>query len=147
MKLRQFVQFVGPAVLACALGAGLLGAAVARAQESDIGKRTFEERCAVCHGMLGRGDGPMAGALTQSPANLTLLAQRNGGVYPFDRVYRVIDGRKEVQGHGTTTMPIWGDHFRAELSRGEPLADADIEAIVQGRILSLVFYVQTLQAR
>ena len=144
MKLRQFV---GPAVYASALGAGLLGAAGASAQDAEIGKRTFEERCAVCHGPLGRGDGPMAGALRRSPANLTLLAQRNDGVYPFDRVYRVIDGRKEVAGHGTTSMPIWGDYFRAELSRGEQLSEADIEAIVQGRILALVYYVQTLQAQ
>jgi len=117
----------------------------AKAQELSIGKGTYEDRCAVCHGLGGRGDGPMASVLTPPPSNLTLLAQQNDGVYPFGRVYQVIDGRSPVTGHGTTDMPIWGGHFRAEALPATRYPGVEEEEIVQGRILGLVYYIQSLQ--
>jgi len=37
------------------------------------GSEMFKEYCAVCHGGLGKGDGPAAAALKKTPANLSEL--------------------------------------------------------------------------
>jgi hypothetical protein len=76
------------------------------------------------------------------PADLTQLRKKNDGQYPFWRVYRVIDGREEVVSHGPRAMPVWGSRF---LSRegGSPLD----EHAVLGRILALVYYVESLQEK
>lgn len=36
-----------------------------------IGQEVFEQKCAACHGISGKGDGPAASALTHKPADLT----------------------------------------------------------------------------
>jgi len=64
------------------------------------GGGTYRLYCASCHGTGGRGDGPLADALTRRPPDLTRLAANNGGTYPSDLVARVIDGRASVKGHG-----------------------------------------------
>ena len=77
----------------------------------DPGAELFRTHCAVCHGRSGRGDGPLVGQLRVTPPDLTKFTQRNGGVFPSERVYRIIDGR-DVPSHGDREMPIWGDAFR-----------------------------------
>ena len=32
--------------------------------------------------------------------------------FDADKVYRMIDGRESVKGHGGTDMPVWGDAFK-----------------------------------
>ena len=144
MKVRHLVVF---AAALCLLTANAVFARSAGAQETTMGKRTYGDRCAVCHGSLGRGDGPMAGVLTPPPANLTLLAKQNGGEYPYARVYEVIDGRTTVTGHGTRQMPIWGSYFRSEQHPALTFPGIDPEEIVQARIYGLVYYIQLLQAK
>ncbi len=41
------------------------------------GKRIFRSRCAVCHGLNGKGDGPGAKALTPKPENLASERVKN----------------------------------------------------------------------
>ena len=97
----------------------LLGgpASVVAEEKIDIGKREYESSCAVCHGLNGKGDdGPLKSLLTQPVPNLTVLAKNNHGVFPFDRVYQIIDGRQEVKAHGTRKMPIWGRAFSNQTS-------------------------------
>ena len=91
---------------ACLAATALPVGQATKAQETTMGKRSYEDRCAVCHGLGGLGDGPMAGNLSPTPSNLTVLAKNNGGEYPFARVYEVIDGRTTSPGHGTRQMPI-----------------------------------------
>lgn len=85
-------------------------AAPALAQDADIGRAHFYTHCATCHGLEGRGDGPMAGVLTIPPTNLTELAAQNGGTFPLIRVVKRIDGRDPLVAHGSP-MPIYGDFF------------------------------------
>jgi hypothetical protein len=59
----------------------------------------------------GNGKGPLSAELKSQPADLTILAKRNDGVFPVNAIYEVIDGRKSVKAHDTREMPIWG--FRA----------------------------------
>lgn len=129
---------------------GALGAlpGPAGAQSDDIvlgGAWDYHEACAACHGPDGNGDGAMASALKVPPPDLTTLAERNGGVFPYDRVFRVIDGRDPVEGHGTGDMPVWGSMFRHEALAGGGPFDPDPNMIVAGRIYALAQYLQAIQ--
>ena len=114
----------------------------------DIGKGEYEAACAVCHGLKGKGDGPFVSQLTAKMPDLTVLAKNNQGVFPFDRVYQVIDGRQEVKAHGLREMPVWGRAFGRQSSiyfESYPPQDADSQA--RSRILALTEYLFRLQAK
>ena len=114
------------------------------AQESEViagGELEYQNHCAICHGVDSKGRGIMAKFLTISPSDLTQIAKKNAGKFSFWQVYRVIDGREEIRGHGAREMPIWGARFQAE-ARG---SDPGSRSQVSGRILSLVFYLQHIQ--
>jgi len=82
------------AVLAAALvSLPVLGSA----QGEDAGRREYLNSCAVCHGDSGRGDGPIVASLKIAPADLTKIQKNNSGVFPFGRVYEVVDPR--LTGH------------------------------------------------
>jgi mono/diheme cytochrome c family protein len=102
------------------------------------GGQTFMTRCAVCHGIAARGDGPLADSLRVRPPDLTLLAKRAGS-YSEDTVRRIIDGRKPVKGHGGPDMPVWGDAFKAA-------PDGFSDASVRERIGGVVEYLRSIQA-
>src|SRR6516225_12153571 len=69
------------------------------AEETNIGKMDYESSCAACHGLNGKGDGPVSAELRTKPNDLTLLAKNNGGVFPTDVLYQIIDGRRTVRAH------------------------------------------------
>lgn len=127
---------------ACALPALAAGAEEARPPEDASAARgnvNYRVYCLNCHGETGRGDGPMAKLLKISPADLTGIARRAGGRFPAERVFRTIDGRDDVAGHGRRGMPVWGLGFQ-EVGR-----DSDQEAEVRARIRDLVAYVESIQ--
>jgi mono/diheme cytochrome c family protein len=132
------------------LGAGVLiattGAAVA-ADKVDVGKSEYDVSCAVCHGLTGKGDGPYKSALTKAPTDLSQLAKKNGGVYPFERVYEVIDGRANAVAHGSREMPVWGKRYTVAAAEYYVDMPYDPEAYVRGRVLALTEYVYRLQAK
>ena len=116
------------------------------AQEKEVttaGKNVYNQNCAVCHGREGKGDGGAVSLLTVKPADLTQIAKKNGGAFPFWKVYRIIDGREEVKAHGTRDMPIWGQEFLLQAGSGTPAAESE----VRGRILELVYFLQSIQAK
>jgi mono/diheme cytochrome c family protein len=112
--------------------------------EEAIGSKEYRVACLNCHGAGGKGDGPMAELLKKKPSDLTMLAKNNEGEYPFLRVYQTIDGRVVVPGHGDRAMPIWGKRYHEE-DYERYRTDFGAEDVVRGRILQLVYYVQTLQ--
>lgn len=75
------------------------------------GKAVYLGDCAACHGTKGRGDGPVAQALKQEPADLTRLAERSGGAFPRRYVRDVITGEYRVPAHGDRQMPVWNEQF------------------------------------
>lgn len=134
--------------LAALLGAALAigtGAAVAQ-QKSDLGQREYLSNCAVCHGVSGKGDGPYAGLDIRVP-DITTLAKRNGGVFPFAAVYQTIDGTNVPKAHGTRDMPIWGQDYKVKAAEYYVDVPYDPEAFVRARILALTEYIYRLQAK
>jgi mono/diheme cytochrome c family protein len=146
-----FGKCLPPGGVAAILLSGILPllATPARGQEEpieNIGKQEYMRSCAVCHGEKGKGDGLMTGLLLVNPPDLTSIAKRHGGKFPAAWVYRIIDGRNEIRPHGSEEMPIWGDRYRADALRGLPLPlNVSADAVVHGRILSLVYYLELIQ--
>jgi mono/diheme cytochrome c family protein len=116
------------------------------ADKVDLGKREYESNCIACHGRDLKG-GAYVDFLKVSPPDLTLLSKKNGGVFPLERVYAVIDGRQEVKAHGPRDMPIWGRDY--QIKAGEYYVDMnyDPEAFVRGRIFALIDYLNRMQAK
>ena len=114
---------------------------------TDIGKVEYEARCATCHGVSGKGDGPTAAYLTSKAPDLTTLTKRNNGIFPVADMYEVITGPKGASTHGTREMPVWGTAYRVEA--GEHYMDMpyDPEAYVRARVLALIEYVSRLQEK
>ena len=123
------------------LAPGLVTTAAAQVYEqTTAGSDVFRTYCASCHGTSARGDGPLAGSMLKKPANLTEIAKRNGGEFPSEMVFKVIDGRQPVKGHGGPDMPVWGDVF----TKSRDVGDA---ARVKGVIQSLVDFLGGIQLR
>jgi hypothetical protein len=75
--------------------------------------------------------------LKTRPADLTVLAKNNSGVFPYDMVYQMIDGRNTTVGsHGTREMPIWGYRF------GPPQAFR-----LKNRMLAVIDYLKSIQEK
>ena len=125
------------------MGFFALTLSAAAAQQRSNGEQEYLNSCAVCHGVDGRGDGPMADVLRKRPADLTALAKRNGGEFPYWRVYATIDGRGLVPEHGERDMPVWGNQFLPDdVKKYGPYGG---EAVTTERIQNLAGYVMTLQ--
>jgi len=128
---------------ATVIAAMLLLPSAASAQgmtQSTPGGETFRTYCATCHGTSARGDGPLASSMRRKPANLTEIAKRNGDVFPSELVFKIIDGRQPVRGHGGPDMPAWGDAFTRSREAG---AEERVKAVIQ----SLVDYLESIQLR
>ena len=121
----------------------VLGTGPAKATQDEVvadGKREFARNCVFCHGALGKGDGQWNDMLITKPADLTQIAKKNGGVFPFWHVYQAIDGEVAIKSHLLSPMPIWSDQFKAEEKQPgrEP-------AYV--RILMLTHYLESIQEK
>jgi mono/diheme cytochrome c family protein len=138
-------------ILCCFVLFGTMTFSIAQEQKTEIkhapasptsaasGKQMFKAYCASCHGEDAKGDGPAAAALKQAPADLTALANANGGKYPALRVTSVLRGQATLAAHGSQEMPVWGTVFW-KMSGGH-------EGEVQQRIANLNHYIESLQAK
>jgi mono/diheme cytochrome c family protein len=106
----------------------------------DSGQKMFTAYCAVCHGADGTGNGPAAKALKIPPANLTLLSQKNLGVFPAKHVESVLQFGVQNPAHGTAEMPIWGN-----LMLTLHPSSQDAAALVNQRIFNLTEYLKKIQ--
>ena len=140
--------------LATALTLSLLVSKALAEPGIDVGKTEYDSNCASCHGLTGKGDGPLSKKYLTKPTDLSTLAKRNGGVFPAQRVYEIIDGRQEVEAHGPRVMPIWGQDYRAEAPDifypnwgGGPYIHDLRGGIAHAKIISLVDYLYRLQEK
>ncbi len=109
----------------------------------SAGAREFQQRCALCHGDNGRGNGPYAFALVFKPSDLTKLAKENNGDFPFLETYMIIDGRELVKSHGPRLMPIWGDRYTEE--SWYEVSPEHANTLVRGKIFELLLFLNSIQ--
>ena len=107
--------------------------------EAAGGEVIYMRYCAACHGKSLKGDGPVASGLTKKPIDLTQLARKNNGTFPFDKVAAMIDGRETTRMHGTPDMPVWGEIFAITKGSDAPTAESAVKRITN--------YVWTQQAK
>ncbi len=132
----RFASFITAAILT---GAAFT-ATTAMAEES--GQVLYMDACATCHGAAGMGEGPMAEFMSVNVPSLQDLAQNNDGVFPMLEVIQIIDGRTGVRGHGSE-MPVWGRQFKGEMLDAAGIYGSEIYA--RGKVLSLAYYLETIQ--
>jgi hypothetical protein len=139
MEARRFVI--------AALASALVGGSIAGADggeplspESRLverGRGLYQVYCAGCHAESLRGDGPVSHELTTPPSDLTRITLRHGGDFPFPEVYNAIAGVDDT--HFKRDMPRWGFAFQ-ELD-----SDVNQQDQVRGRILQLIYYLESVQ--
>ncbi len=82
-----------------------------RDRRNYSGARLYEVFCASCHGLGGHGDGPVSPYIRANVPDITSIALRNGGEFPAEQVYKIIDGQSQRPSHGPRNMPVWGYEF------------------------------------
>jgi hypothetical protein len=105
--------------------------------DSIRGPDLYKAYCASCHGLDAKGTGPMARSLKVRPSDLTRISIRNRGVFPKNRVEKIISGEEQpATGHGSSEMPVWGPIF-SQVTR-----DVDLGRV---RIDNLARYLRDIQ--
>ena len=107
--------------------------------QSLDGAALYKAYCATCHGIDGKGVGPMTEWLKIQSPDLTRLSIREGGKFPFARVQQVISGEANITaGHGTREMPVWGPIF------SQVTWDQDLGRM---RVYNLAKYIEKVQEK
>ena len=117
-----------------------------QAQDASFGAAIYKDHCVVCHGETGSGDGMVGMLFSQPPADLRLMSRNNNGVFPAAQVIDAIFGRRPIQAHGQTEMPIWGNYFMTQALESPTIDPKDAAMITQGRVLSVVSYLESMQS-
>ena len=103
------------------------------------GKLMYSSYCAPCHGVDGRGQGPVASALRTPPMDLTVLSRNNHEKFPDTHIVSVLQNGAEIPSHGTAEMPVWGP-ILGKMNQSNP----------QDRLLrisNLSRYLETMQVK
>jgi len=103
------------------------------------GKEIFLKYCASCHGVDASGNGPAAVSLKPPPSDLTTLARRYDGKFPYGYVGALVKFGKNLVAHGSDDMPVWGSRFK-DL---DPIKDPT----GQQHVDDLVAYLDSLQVK
>jgi mono/diheme cytochrome c family protein len=105
------------------------------------GEQMYSSYCASCHGVDGKGNGPMTSSLVQRPADLTTLRKNNGGTFPSTHIISVLQFGAKAPAHGTAEMPVWGPVF-GQMNPSTPQKD-----VVALRVSNLTRYIESLQVK
>jgi mono/diheme cytochrome c family protein len=135
MTMRATPPVFAALLILLAAGPAAAGEKTLQDAQLDAGGRTFMRYCALCHGIDGIGSGPLAESLAAAPPDLTMLAERNGGTFPEDRVKNVIENGGP-KGHGMMAMLAWGKVFNEDLG-------SDSHKVID----DLTAYIKSLQGR
>jgi mono/diheme cytochrome c family protein len=103
------------------------------------GEVMYKQFCAACHGAHAQGNGPAASTLKAQPPDLTTLAKRHGGKFPYDYVSGVLLFGPGSSAHGSSDMPTWGAIFQT--------IDRNGEGAARDRIRNLADYLASLQRK
>jgi len=138
MAIRQLI------LLSALFSAAVAAAAALSIDQTQLpptyipsGEQTYKQYCGACHGADARGNGPTARLLTTPPSDLTTLAKRHQGKFPYEYVSNVLEFGPGLSAHGSSDMPTWGPIFR--------YVDKQNERVVRLRIKNLCDYLASLQ--
>ncbi len=106
---------------------------------STSGKQMYANYCTPCHGVDGRGHGPVAPALKTPPTDLTVLSRTHGGKFPDAHVVTVLEKGAEIGPRPSTLMPVWGP-ILGKMDQTEPQ-----DRLL--RICNLSRYLDTIQSK
>jgi mono/diheme cytochrome c family protein len=101
------------------------------------GGQIYKQYCAACHGADAKGNGPVGRTLKMPAPDLTTLAKRHGGKFPFEYVSGVLLFAPGVNSHGSGSMPMWGPLFEYYYNKSS----------AQHRIQNLCDYLASLQGK
>lgn len=103
-----------------------------------MGRVTYQQFCAPCHGPDGKGRGPVSGLLMASPIDLTQLTRGRGGQFPIDYLEEGLRApRLEMApAHRQNQMPVWGPVFMS--------IDGSV-AFARVRLAALVAFLESIQ--
>jgi mono/diheme cytochrome c family protein len=91
------------------------------------GRRAFQDRCALCHGPLGTGQGSLGAAYGATPANLQSRALREA---PDGKLYwTLVNGKDAMPGQGKDldVDTRWAVvHYVRALQRAQNARDEDL---------------------
>jgi mono/diheme cytochrome c family protein len=112
-----------------------------------LGRADYKTHCASCHGPQGKGDGVAPSFPVNPRVDLTTIAQRNGGTFPDDWVWDVIDGRwsGDCGAPSQRSMPAWGQLFNAQAMDQPGDSPRTAEWVTHSRIESLIKYLHAIQ--
>jgi len=137
-RLKKFISFAAAIMLALPV--------LAIAEMDSIGKLEFQKNCAACHGIDGTGqNAPFMDFMKKSPPDLTMIAKKNGGTFPYKQVFIMIQDPAGNRAHGSADMPVWGDRYGMEVNEKYGSLDPRYAKEVEARILELVFYLANIQ--
>ena len=116
----------------------------ANRQALEAGKRLYIRYCATCHGRDGKGKGPLTGTLNTKPPDLTQLAKKQGGTFPYMEVLDILDCSVPYPAHGNSELPAWGETFQSD----DPGSSGGTmeQAAVRGRLMLITDYLRSIQA-
>ncbi|WP_296938554.1 cytochrome c [Marivita sp. XM-24bin2] len=123
------------------MASAFLAVSVAMAQDTDVGKTTYQRYCAICHGADGTGDNRLTEYIGANVPNLTILAASNEGRFTMLDVIHVVDGRTALRGHGAP-MPVYGALFDQESRSGSRYGDI---LYTRGKLFSIACYLEAIQ--
>lgn len=103
------------------------------------GKTMFKQYCASCHGADAKGRGPATPTLNTRVPDLTTLAKRHEGKFPYEYVASTLRFGPGFSSHGSKEMPVWGPIFQ--------YLDNYDEAAVNQRIKNLCDFLESLQEK
>ncbi len=150
---KSKISFYAAVVAWCAI---LLSVASVNALDKKaqlkLGEMEYLNNCAACHGRDAKGGGPVAAALSNKPYDLTMISKKYNDKFPENFVYKVIVGHDIINAHGETDMAVWGDRYTSKAPEADdsiafPLHEQDNQAMILGRITSLVGYLESIQAK
>lgn len=104
------------------------------------GKLMYGSYCAPCHGVDGRGHGPVATALKVPPTDLTGLSKANQGKFPDAHIVTVLEFGSQLPSHGSPEMPVWGP-ILGNMNRSATAQEKQL------RISNLTRYLETIQVK
>ena len=71
---------------------------------SEDGEKIYQQKCQICHGIKGKGDGPVASALKPPPSDFT-LSQRMDSLTNEDLLETISKGRGSMPAFAEVLKP------------------------------------------